>query len=264
MKDDFPPLDDDIDYSSAPAHGHHGYKKGAGKGKSKLWLLIAGSAVLLLAGGGVYWFLAHGQGGASKTTPSTKQPAVTKAVGNRPQANATTKTYKSDKLNIEFNYRSDWTLKESKDKEAIILTSPLVTYSTKDGVSKEGVFTLKMRNGLIPDAIQTAVQNAVAVKDSEVIAYAKPTDAQRQYTNLSFGGPDAKSFGFVIVSGSIDYKAGQNFGSQINLVGTSYLFAGGYGQDETDSLAFESVPSGAFDSEAYQQAVDIIESLRIY
>ena len=155
-------------------------------------------------------------------------------------------------------------MRESTDKQEIIITSPQSPYVKKDGSSAEGVFTIKLRNGIIPDAIKTAVGNAVAVADSEVIAYAQPTGEQRQYTNLSYAGADADHFSFAIITGYTAYKAGQAIGGGVDLNGHAYFFAGGYGADSDDKLAFEPVPKADFNTEVFKDAVEILESLQLY
>lgn len=262
MEDDYP-SPDDLDLNQPAAHNPHFRQQKPGKRKKGLILAVT-LAVLLALGGAAYWMLGRSEQPAKQSGKTTGQPKSIQSDLNEPDPNATSKTFKSTKLNIEFAYRSDWTLKETGDKEEVILTSPRVSYTAKDGTATEGVFTVKLRNGIIPDAMQQTVQNAIAVKDSEVIGYDQPTEAQRHYTNLSYGGPDAKNFGFFIVSGSTAYKAGQPFGSQINLIGASYLFAGGYGTDAADALDFDPVPAASFDTDAYQQALAIIKSLKIY
>jgi hypothetical protein len=261
VEDDYP-SPDDLDLDKPAAHTPH--FKQPKTGKTKKWLIIGSIIAVLGLGGAAYWMLSKDEAPAKQTTNTTTQPKTSQPDLNAPDPNATSKTFKSTKLNVEFNYRSDWTLKETGDQAEVILTSPGVTYTTQDGASAEGVFTLKMRNGVIPDAMQETVLDTVAVKDSEVIGYDQPTEAQRHFTNVSFGGPDANNFGFFIVSGSIAYKAGQVFGSQIDLSGNAYLFAGGYGIDAADALDFEPVAAASFDTEAYQQALAIIKSLRIY
>ena len=263
MQDENPPLDDENTRYQPAARSP---QFGKNKKRHHTWLLWVGLAVVLLAiGGGVYAFVLKKDSPKPQPAPVvTSSTKTVQPVGSAPDANATSKTYKSPTLNIEFTYRSDWTMKESADKAEITLTSPRVSYTALNGTATEGVFTLKMRHGIIPDAMQATVQKTVVVKDSEVIAYAAPTDAQRQYTTISYGGSDAKSFGYFMVTGSVAYKLGQNFDSQINLQGNAYLFAGGYGADTTDALAFDPVPAAAFDTPALQQALAVIKSLKVY
>lgn len=258
-----PPLDDDDMQYDPPTRTP---KYGAGRKKSKKWLLFVGLAFILLVavGTAAYLLFFKENTPAPAKTETVQTPGQSVTDLNEPQADATDKTFKSETMNIEFTYRSDWTLKESSDKQQVTLTSPRVAYTTKDGQASEGVFTVKLRHGIVPDAVQQAVQKSVAVRDSQVIAYTQPTSEQRQYTNLSYGGIDAQTFGYFMVTGSIEYKTGQTFGSQVNLLGNAYLFVGGYGADSGDTLSFDPVPAASYDTSAYQQAQKIIESLKIY
>jgi len=216
--------------------------------------------MLVIAGGAVGAYLLLHK--SPKPTPKpivTSQPTVPGV-----QSTGDKNTYKSPTLNIGVTYPKTWTMRESSDKQEVILTSPQATYTKKDGTTTQGAFTIKLRNGIIPVGIKTTVQNAVAVKDSDVIAYAQPVTDQRQYTNLSYAGADANNFNFAIITSYTSFKAGQAFGGGVSLDGQTYLFAGGYGTDPTDALSFDSVPKGSFDSEVYKQAVSIFESLQLY
>lgn len=234
-----------------------------GNSRKKLFIIIGIVVLVLLLAGGAYALLSGKQ---SEDTP--QNTANTNQQSQQPEEPATPKatgpqTFKSSQLNMEFTYPEDWTMRENTDKTVITLTSPQTTYQKKDGSSTTGVFTLKLRNGLVPAAMKPNIQNAVAMKDSEIIAYTSPTEQQRQYTNVSFAGngPNAT---FFIVTGGVAFKAGEAFGSNIDLEGSVYLFAGGYGADSGDALAFDAVPKATFEGPAYQQALGIIKSLKIY
>ncbi|MET0779385.1 MAG: hypothetical protein ABWY71_00975 [Candidatus Saccharimonadales bacterium] len=246
-----------------PEHMHAaGSSRGSKNNKKRLFIIAGVVVVLLLAAGGAYVLLG-GKKSDSKKTAVTAQTQQT-ATPVVPAADAATpKTYKSTKLNIEFTHRTDWTMRENSDKSEIILTSPQVSYQKKGGVAAQGVFTLKFRNGIIPEAMKPTIANAVAVKDSEVIAYAEPAAEQRKYTNLSFGG-NATDQTFFMVTGSIAFKAGEAFGSNIDTQGAVYIFAGGYGTDPNDALAFDAVPKTSFETDTYKQAKAVIESLKVY
>jgi hypothetical protein len=236
------------------------------KPKKKLAIIAAIVAVLVLAGGGAAaYMLTHkdktpAKAATNHTATTPKQPVLPAGV----QKVGDKYTFKSTKLNVGVSFPTTWSIRESNDRQEVVLTSPSSPYVKKDGTSAQNVFTVKLRHGIIPDAIKTTVQNGVAVADSEVIAYAQPITDQRQYTNLSYIGPDANNFSFTLVTGYTAYKAGQTVGGGIDLSGETYMFVGGYGADAGDALQFESVPKADYNTAVFKQAVQIIESLQLY
>lgn len=224
-------------------------------------LIVVGVAGLILIAVGL-WFLVgkDGQSTSQQTNSNTTTGHQEKEVAP-PQPDSTPTAFKSEKLNIELTHRKDWTLKESSDG-AITITSPRISYTASDNTSKTGVFTLRIRKGA-SEAQKAAIDKSIATRDSEVIAYAAPVEGQRQYTNLSFAGPK-DMFGFFIVTGNTEFKAGAPLMYALPLDGDFYLIVGGYGADSTNSLAFDLVPKDSFDSTTLDQAIDIVESLKIY
>jgi hypothetical protein len=235
------------------------------KPRSKRRLIIIAMVIVCAAvtTGVLYMILSNKKAAPATSSTNTTQSSAQKDTATSQSGTSGPHTYKSAKLNIEFTYPASWAMKENADKTVITLTSPQTTYTKKDGTSASGVFTLRLRNGLVSDTMKQNIQNAVAMKDSEVIAYSSPTDQQRQYTNISFGGTGTNT-GFFVVSGSVGFKAGEAFGSSIDLEGAVYLFAGGYGADGADALAFDAVPKASFEGPPYQQALGIVKSMKIY
>lgn len=254
---------DGLDY-----HGqsHQPHFRQRPKSRKKLFIILGTVAGVLLVGGGAAAFLLLHKPAPAK--PAASQQSASAAQAAKVPAGATDNgssyTYKSDTLKVGVTYPKAWTMRESPNKQEIILTSPQTQYVKKDGTSTSGVFTLKLRNGIIPDAIKTTVQNSVAVSDSFVVGYTKPTGDQRQYTNLSYLGPDANNFSFALVTGYTAYKAGQSVGGGVDLNGQAYLFGGGFGADAADSFTFDPVPKADYDIATFEQAVAILESLQIY
>lgn len=271
MENDYqqPPMDD-LDYHGQTHHPHFAGQRKKSKKALYIVLGIVGGLLLLGAGGMAVWLLTKKSDTSKNSTAqqtasqssnsssaSSKQPSGVQTKGN-------SYVYKSAKLNIGVTYPKTWTLRESTDKEQLTITSPQTTYTKKDGTSTEGVITVKLRNGILPDAMKTTVQNAVAVADSEVVAYTEPTEGQRQYTNMSYVGVDANNFGFALVTGNTAYKAAQLVGGGIDLNGQAYLFVAGYGADAADTLAFDQVPKTNYNTATFKEAVEILESLQIY
>lgn len=239
-----------------------------GNTKKIVLILLAVIVGLAVVCGAAYWWFAVRDTGEetpvsldqpnqqSQDTEET-QPALD------PQEAAKKITFKSSELALELTHRRDWLIAESDDKTAITLTSPDVSYQTVNGTVPEGrgVFTLKIQKG-VPEVQSDAINALNAVKDSEVIAYDKPTDAQRFYTNISYAGLE-DAFTTLIVTGSVEYKKGNPLANTLTLSGDFYLIAGGFGEDAENTLAFDHVPVSQIDSQTAKQAIDIIKSLRI-
>lgn len=262
METDYPqqPMDD-LDYHGQTHHPHFG-KQHKGGSKKRLFLVMGLVASILVVGGGVTAFLLMHKTSTPKPTQTSAKSAQQTTPGVH--SSGASSTYKSTTLKVGVTYPKTWTMRESSDKQEIILTSPRTTYVKKDGSTANGAFTVKLRNGIIPDAMKSAVQNTVAMADSQVIAYTQPTTDQRQYTNLSYAGTDANNFNFAVITGYTSYKAGQAFGGGVALDGQAYLFAGGYGADAGDTLTFDAVPKANYDTAVFQQAVAIFESLQLF
>jgi cytoskeletal protein RodZ len=238
---------------SSPAH--------QSKRAPKRLILIIGAVVAVIAIAGIGVWLLFGNKKPAQSATNSSQ--TTQESAETAQASSTPKTFKSTTLNIEFTYPGTWKMRENADKSQIMLTSPQVSYQ-KSGVSTKGIFTLKMRTSIVPQAMQTTLQSISAVKKSEVIAYTSPTEQQRQYTSLSFGGKGT-NMSLLMVTGGSEFVPGDTFASGLDLQGAFYLFAGGYGSDPNDSLIFDSVPLSSFvGTTAYAEAVDIIKSVKVY
>jgi cytoskeletal protein RodZ len=266
---EYPTVHDGNFGPSAPHQPQFGHRKKTSV-KKRVLLIAVIVIVLLGLGGGTAVLLSARNKPAAKSKTASNSSSSNTSAAKQPSSNVAaqdnggTYTYKSTTLNIGVTYPKTWTLRENADKSEMTLTSPQTSYTKKDGTSTEGVFTLHLRNGSIPAAMVSAVNGATAVADSVIVAYSQPTSAQRQYTNVSYAGPDANNFTFLVVTGSTAFKAGQAFGGSVDLSGTAYLFAGGYGSDSGDALVFDQVPKTAYDTLVFQEAVKIIEGLQIY
>lgn len=259
-------IDVELEDQPAPKPQHSKYPaKKSGSRKRIVIIAIIAVAVLGLLGAAYWWF--------SERDSEEQQPAASEQTEEEPERQAPdlspeeaaqTVTFKSETLNLEFNHRRDWTVSESENKSEITLSSPPVAYSTVGGnvPAGQGVFTLKIGKG-VPQAMQDTINGSNAVRDSKVIAYDEPTDAQRFYTNLSYAGVQ-EAFNFFIITGSVEYKTGDPLASTLAFSDEFYLIAGGYGEDPDNALAFDDVPTSQIDSQAVKQAVDIVKSLKIF
>lgn len=253
------------DLNQQPQHLRGSSKK---KGLNKKLLIMVSIIVAVLAVAAAAFLLlkkdakpdSASQQQAAQQSVEEDEPTMPPAEAAQPQ------TYKSPALNIELTHRKDWTLAENAEKKLITLTSPKFTFQTGSD-SRKDVFTLKIGFGASKEAQQN-ISKAVAVRDSLLIGYDAPTEAQRHYTNVSYAGPpgdDAAFFEFFIVSGSVALKTGDPFGNSIIINSGDFLIAGGFGADAQNQLNFESVPAAELEQySAYEQALAIVKSLKVY
>lgn len=123
-----------------------------------------------------------------------------------------TKNYSSQSFTLSFDYPEDWTVKD--EGEAIMtVRSPAVDLLDATGQKISGQITLTFR-GKTQKLTEFDAGSAVAVKDSEKIAYTKPTQTQRGSTYLSFlryaKTASANGLDGVYITGDAGYKTEQN------------------------------------------------------
>ncbi len=243
---------------------------GQKRGPSKKLLIIVGVVVAVLVLGIATFFLLtkdKKEDTATNTQTSQQQQAEEDEEPAMPPAEAAVaQTYKSETLNIELTHRKDWTLVEDAEKKLITITSPKFTIQTSNE-SKKDVFTLKIGFGATEEA-QENIDNAKAVRDSLLIGYDAPTEAQRHYTNITYAGPpgdDSTLFEFFIVTGSVAFKTGVPLNGGVVINSGDFLIAGGFGKDAQNQLTFETIPAAELEQyTAYEQAVNIVKSLKVH
>lgn len=268
-----PDIDVSLDDQPAPKPYHSAgphRKKRAGSGsRTKLLIIIVVSLFLLVgASFAIYWFVVKEDPVADTNTQNVDQSTQTPDDDQSPQLSpeeaSEIKTFKSETLAMEFDHRADWTVVESDDGNSITLTSPNISYQTINGTVPEGrgVFTLKIAKG-VNSAQRDTINGAVAVEKSELIAYIKPTDAQRHYTSISYAGQE-DAFTFLMVTGATEFAKGDPWANRLTLSSADYyLIAGGFGEDPDNALAFDQVATSQISSQTVKQAIAIIESMRI-
>lgn len=260
---------DDLD-AKQPGHlqaprGHRRWFGGFKPSKKTIIIVVILATVVIVLGGGVTWWLGRESGPPAEQSTGQQQAEEANEEPSMPAAEAALpQTYKSEALNIEFIHRKDWTVSESAENKRITVRSPNITYTTAEGQSKRGVFTLSFAIGASSDAKQ-AINNATAVKDSLLIAYDTPTEAQRFYTNVSYAGPSETAFAFFIVTGSVALKVNDPLAGSIIIGSADFLIDGGFGEDAENRLAFDTLPATSFEQyPVYDQALAIVKSLKVY
>lgn len=271
--DPIPDIDVNLDDQPAPKQYHSAgpnrNRKSHSGGRAKLIIIIVASVLTLAAGiFAVYWFVIKKDDAPAVNNQDTQQVNNADTEDQQPELSpseaSAIKTFKSEALALEFDHRADWAVEESEDGNSITLTSPNISYQTINGTVPEGrgVFTLRIAKG-VNSAQRDVIGAAVAVEKSEVIAYAKPTEAQRHYTNISYGGQE-DAFTFMMVTGAVEFAKGDPWANKLTLSSADYyLIAGGFGEDPDNALAFDQVATSQVTSQSLKQAIAIIESMRI-
>src|SRR3990167_8611147 len=192
-----------------------------GKQRRPIWrkLAIAGGALILLVAvaGGVYWFVirekpASQPAGTAETAQDGSQLASAAS-----QITAKTKHYVSQNFRLEFDYPEDWTASEetsgsSETQPTVVILSP--DLKLKDTTGKDVVgqilFSIRTPN----DKLQGLDAGATAVRNSEKITYAKPTQVQRDSTYISFlhyaTSTEPNTLDAVYITGDLGYQKDQD------------------------------------------------------
>ncbi len=236
-----------------------------------LWLLITLGVVLLfgLAAGSWMYFAGNNDDPADTTATETEtdqdipEPDAA-AEGADVTANFSLESTRSSNPRMEFEYPDTWTVNEEGDD--VTLTSPAFRLSTIDGAEVDNAhFKLYFRQGA-RDADSTYIGRGVATLASEQIEYSNPATGQREETFLQFFGLDAtNNLSFMMIAGNFQLSPGDTLGPDFGRDGDSYIIVGGYSSDtlEDDLDMYQVSPDYFRSTNAYEQAVDIIKSLRL-
>jgi hypothetical protein len=178
------------------------WKRPSHRTKYLLVLII----VVLLAGGG-YWFLIK-----DKTSKSTVNPNSQKDSSASSAITAKTQHYSSQNFALEFDYPQDWTVADDAGSGKLTATSPTMKLKDANGQDVNGriIFTIRDHSQKLTEFDKG---NATAVRDSEKIAYTKPSPSQRGSTYISFlqyaTSPGGGSLDGIHVTGDNGYQKGQ-------------------------------------------------------
>jgi len=140
--------------------------------------------VLIVAlAGGAFWFF-------TRPKPSPK-PATTAKTSTTNNANTSptkitsaTKRYDSSNYNLSFEYPSDWTISDEATAK-LTATSPPLRLVGENGDAFTGQIVFAVQNQQTSIAA-FAKNKAVAVLESQKIAYKQPTSNQRAQTYVTF------------------------------------------------------------------------------
>jgi hypothetical protein len=170
------------------------------------WMLL----IVLLTGGGAgaawYFWLKDEPQPKTSTREEAKMPPPTPAA-EEPEP---TETYTSSAFLLQFDYPEGWKVSEGVDNK-IVGVSPVDELKTVSGSKQKGqiVLTIQRKQASLPDFKDGS---ALAIRESEKIDYAKPSQTQRASTYISFlnyNASIAKGLDGVYVTGDNGYKKDQ-------------------------------------------------------
>lgn len=238
--------------------------------KSPPFLLIGLIVAAIIIGAGVAAFLTMRNGdGEEASTPAVEAPETdTEPTIADDEGDATTdfslEEARSTTPRMEFSYPDTWDLYQQDN--AVWFESPALSFTTAAGEQIEnGFFRLYIRQGA-RDIDSQYIARGIASRSSEPLTYDNPATDQREDTLLQFFGQDSGgNTAFIMVSGNFELSPGDTLGPDFGADGESYIIVGGYTSGALeDDLATHPVSSEYFTStNAYDQAIDIIKSLRL-
>jgi hypothetical protein len=207
-----PPSKADIpDENFEPYDTYTKPKKHSGKKVATALLIIV---LLLAAGAGAYeLFLKSKLKPAPKAATQTTQRSNTlNAASSTSLPAAPTKHYDSAHFNLGIDYPQTWTITDA-DGIKLTIKSPRVNLVAATGSTASGeiVITVQNKQTTLPDFVKGS---AMAVLNSDTVAYTKPTSNQRANTNLSYlqyaatttnGALDG-----IYITGNNGYQKGQS------------------------------------------------------
>jgi hypothetical protein len=173
--------------------------------RSKLVYLVSLIvAVVILAAG--YWFLL-------RSKPTHTAPAAQSQSGSSATVAENTDHYDSSNLFLGVDYPHGWTVTDTAGSGKLSISSPAIQLKDANGQTITGQIFLSIR-----DKTQKLTEfdkgAAVAVRDSEKIAYTKPSQNQRGSTFISFlqyaTSAGGGSLDGIYITGDNGYQKGQN------------------------------------------------------
>lgn len=174
-------------------------------------ILIALCILLLAIGGGAaYWFFVREK--PAQNTAANK-PASQQAQSEPVSAIAEeTKNHNSKNFSLSFDYPKDWNVVDEESGEKLTATSPAMQLTGADNQKVTGQIVLTFRKQGQPLG-EFDAGNALAIRDSEKVAYTAPSPGQRGSTYLSFlayaNAANPAALDGVYVTGDSGYQKGQ-------------------------------------------------------
>jgi cytoskeletal protein RodZ len=169
------------------------------------WILLI---VVLTAGGGYAgWYFLLKPNEAAKPSTTSQQAAA--AAPEASDANVGTKHYESPNFSLALDYPQDWIVTDSTTRLTIASPVKQLKSGSTTVPNAQTTLTIQAKQASLP-AFKNG--NATAIRESEKIAYAKPSSTQRANSYLSFlayAGSATTGLDGVYVTGDNGYQVGQ-------------------------------------------------------
>lgn len=174
--------------------------------------LLIGLVLIVVIGLGVYWLFFSSKASPKHTSASSsKSQTQSSEAKNNNVTHVPTHAYNSSDFNVNFNYPDGWAVVDSGNGPMTV-TSPSMSLTSASGKAVTGQIIMTVaKQGQLPAKFTAGT--ALAVLDSQEIAYTQPTAAQTSQTYVSFvqysstntrGGLDA-----IFVTGNFGYQKDQ-------------------------------------------------------
>lgn len=206
------PLNDEHTPQPVPKHEYLPPDYHQDKGRAKRVFLYSLVTILILgAAAAAYWFGFHKKTPAKSANQQTNSSTQQSSTQPASQIDSTTKHYDSANFSLGIDYPANWTLTDNGGGKMTIV-SPALQLKGATGQTVSGKITL-----LITPKGQNlsdfSAGSAIAVMDSEKIAYTQPTQTQRANTYLSFlrfaTDADTNAMDGIYITGDAGYQKGQ-------------------------------------------------------
>ncbi len=253
----------------APAHAEQvvpqsqPYQQFRKRRRRGLVIFLVILVLLAGAGGAIYWLYKHPKQPAASNTPATSTPTDAPATSQ-------VKHFDSTNFNLALDYPADWATNETTDGKLLSVTSPAVKLTDGNNQSMTGKVQLTVQSKGTAVAGFSA-GSAVAVKESEKIAYTKPTSNQRGSTYISFlhfanSTSPSTAIDAIYITGDNGYQLGQaitkdSFAPLDPLVGVNFTKCD---TSQCANAKTTGVAAGSWDTNtALKQVKTILQSLAV-
>ncbi len=165
--------------------------------------------ILAVAGAAAYWYMYVREEAPGQAVQETEREEEVSQPADELE-DVPLKEYSSSGFGLTFEFPENWRVQETADGSRLTAVSPAVQFMDTTNKIVTGQITLSIRDKSV-ELTEFADGNAVAVRESERMSYARPSSNQRGQTYLSFLGFIGSAGGIdgVYITGDTGYQEGQ-------------------------------------------------------